>query len=93
MVAAVAALSGWDLSTELQAQIVLVALGVVGLIGMLFPDSGLGGKDARPAGAGDRPADKRLHGDDLPATDSSAAVRFNPPDPDAFKDLERFGSG
>lgn len=82
---------GVQISPELAEAIIQFGLAAIGVISVLFPDRIEVRPSPFPMAADAGPAaGLRDAGSRLPAADDRPAVRFQSPDPNAFKDLDRF---
>jgi len=83
---------GVQISPDLAEALIKLGVSAICVIGVLFPDRIEVRSAPFPVADAARPAE-RVHVDDVQATDDLPPVRFKSPDPNPFKDLDRFGSG
>ena len=83
---------GVQISPDLAEALIKLGVSSICVIGVLFPDRIEVRSAPFPVADAARPAE-RVHVDDVQATDDLPPVRFKSPDPNPFKDLDRFGSG
>lgn len=83
---------GIAISPEMAQAIVALGLAIGGIINVVTPEPTAALRHSDPTLDRDNDPAERVHVDGVPSTDDLPPVRFKSPDPNPFKDLDRFGS-